>query len=117
MKLANGSEELQMRTLQGAKNDVEGAAKQPVSEPITTHCDHGSRRRSRSSSEEMQYILPQQSQQLFNSKTACLSGEDDCTDNSQPLIVGNEGPSVVAKAIVCVIAFIIMAICLCFLFI
>lgn len=34
MKFANGSEELQMHTLQGAKKHVEEATEQSVSEPI-----------------------------------------------------------------------------------
>ncbi|EFO20015.1 hypothetical protein LOAG_08478 [Loa loa] len=67
--------------------------------------------------EVMESILLQRPQQLFNSETTSLSGKDDAKENLPPIFIGNEGPSVVVKLTVCVIAFIVMVICLCFLFV
>ncbi|KAM3727160.1 Chaperone protein DnaK [Dirofilaria immitis] len=94
---------------------MERATSQSISVPII-HYDHEPRSLSRPF-EKMEYTLLQKSQQLFNSEMKSLSEKDDAKENSGPVLVGNEGPSIIVKATVCVIAFIIMVICLCFLFV
>ncbi|VIO85795.1 Uncharacterized protein BM_BM10126 [Brugia malayi] len=113
MKLANGSERLEMHIFNGERKDVEGATGQPVSVPIV-HYDYEPRSRCRPS-ERMEYILLQRPQQLFDSETTSPP-KNDAKEISQSMFIGNEGPSLIVKATVCLIALIIMVICLCFLF-
>ncbi|CAG9539998.1 unnamed protein product [Cercopithifilaria johnstoni] len=114
MKFANGSGKLEVCIREEEKKDMEGAADEPVSVQIIQY-DHEPRSRNRSS-EETEYTFLQRPQQLFNSETTCLSEKDDSKDIFQPVLAENENPSMVVKATVCVIASIIMVICLCFLF-
>uniref|UniRef100_A0A8R1TUS4 Uncharacterized protein n=1 Tax=Onchocerca volvulus TaxID=6282 RepID=A0A8R1TUS4_ONCVO len=114
MKFANGNERLEMHILKGEKKNIERANGQSVSLPII-HYDHEPRSLSRSS-DGMEYILLQRPQQLLNSEMTSLSGKDSIKGNPRQVLVENEGPSMVVKATVCVFAFIIMIICLCFLF-
>ncbi|EJW87379.1 hypothetical protein WUBG_01707 [Wuchereria bancrofti] len=114
MKFANGSERLEMHIFNGERKNVEGATGQPVSVPIV-HYDHEPRSRCRPS-ERMEYILLQRPQQLFDSEMTSLPRKEDAKEISQSMFIGNEGPSVIVKAAVCLIALTIMVICLCFLF-
>ncbi|KAL3981364.1 hypothetical protein ACH3XW_42775 [Acanthocheilonema viteae] len=114
MKFADGNEKLEIHVVDDEKKDMESAADQSVNVPIIDY-DHEPRSRNQSS-EEMKNSLLQRPQQIFNSETTCLSEKDDSKDNSQSVLVGDGAPSVIVKVTVCVIAFIIMVICLCFLF-
>ncbi|OZC10751.1 hypothetical protein X798_02174 [Onchocerca flexuosa] len=114
MKFASGNEKLEMQILKSEKKNLERANGQSVSLPIILY-DHEPRSLSRSP-DGMEYILLQRPQQLLNSEMKSLSGKDHTKGNSRQVLVENEGPSLVVKVIVCIIAFIIMVICLCFLF-
>ncbi|VDN95445.1 unnamed protein product [Brugia pahangi] len=83
MKLANGSERLEMHIFNGERKDVEGVTGQPVSIPIV-HYDYEPRSRLTS------------------------PPKNDAKEISQSMFIGNEGPSVIVKATVCLIALIIM---------
>ncbi|MCP9266518.1 hypothetical protein DINM_022085 [Dirofilaria immitis] len=136
MKPANETEKLEMHIFKSKNENMERATSQSISVPII-HYDHEPRSLSRPF-EKMEYTLLQKSQQLFNSEMVTflllltaydfslkndlakfaeiksLSEKDDAKENSGPVLVGNEGPSIIVKATVCVIAFIIMVICFSF---